>query len=272
MPALTPSTSTTTQKVLDTVGRVLAPLARLMIAKGVTFQMASEVMKRAYVQAAQKHFVEADDAASGTKLSLLTGLNRKEIRRLTSEDDKGSRTPVIPYATAVIVAWRNQRRWHNKDGTPKALARRTSGNQLSFDDLVRSVTTDHRPSAVFDELHRLGYVSINNDDKLMLSSEYFKFSGGIDEKLDRLSDNIADHLTAVVVNVTAPEPRFLERAVFADELSVESTAKLREFTAEHWENIQNQFFTKATALEKNDADTGKEQKSRVRVGMYLYSE
>ncbi|MCY7387802.1 MAG: hypothetical protein LH481_07025, partial [Burkholderiales bacterium] len=56
-------------KLLDTLVRVLVPLVRLMIAKGVTFQMASEVLKRAYVRSANEHFVEKD-AASGTKLSL----------------------------------------------------------------------------------------------------------------------------------------------------------------------------------------------------------
>ena len=80
-------------KLLDTLVRILAPVARLMIAKGVTFQMASEVLKRAYVRAANEHFVE-EDGASGTKLSLLTGLNRKEIRRLTSDEPENERPPM----------------------------------------------------------------------------------------------------------------------------------------------------------------------------------
>ena len=74
----------TSERVLETAARILAPLVRLLIAKGVTFQMASEVLKQVYVRVAQKQFAD-DDEATGTKLSLLTGLNRKEIRRLRGD-------------------------------------------------------------------------------------------------------------------------------------------------------------------------------------------
>ncbi len=270
MPALTPSASTTTQKVLDTVGRVLAPLARLMIAKGVTFQMASEVMKRAYVQAAQKHFVEADDAASGTKLSLLTGLNRKEIRRLTSEEQVEKRAPMASYASAVNAAWRTQRRWKNKDGSPKALPKRGAG---SFDELVRSVTTDHRPSAVFEELERLGYVGIDSTtDNIALLKNAYLFAEGFEEKLLRLTENIEDHLTATVVNITASEPTFLERSVFSDELSPASAAKLQQLSRAEWSRIQELFVIEATNMQEADTKRDEKLNTRIRAGMYFYSE
>ena len=100
----------TSERVLETAARILAPLVRLLIAKGVTFQMASEVLKQVYVRVAQKQFAD-DDEATGTKLSLLTGLNRKEIRRLTSEELLESRViPESSFAGAVHAVWRTQRR------------------------------------------------------------------------------------------------------------------------------------------------------------------
>lgn len=269
MPALTPSTTTTTQKVLDTVGRVLAPLARLMIAKGVTFQMASEVMKRAYVRAAQKHFVEADDAASGTKLSLLTGLNRKEIRRLTSEAPEVNKAPMASYASAVNAMWRTNRRWKNKDGSPKVLPRRGEG---SFDELVRSVTTDHRPSAVFAELSRLKHIAADENDCICLVKEDYRFGADIYDRHDRVAENIEDHLTAAVTNLTTDTPKFLERSVYSDELSSASAAHLVAFASAEWEQMQNAYFKKAIALETADANAGLAHNNRIRIGMYVYSE
>lgn len=269
MPALTPSTSTTTQKVLDTVGRVLAPLARLMIAKGVTFQMASEVLKRAYVQAAQKHFVEADDAASGTKLSLLTGLNRKEIRRLTSEEQVEKRAPMASYASAVNAAWRTQRRWKNKDGSPKVLPRRGDG---SFDELVRSVTTDHRPSAVFEELVRLGHIKSDEAGKVCMTRDDYGFGDDLNDRHDRVAENVEDHLMAAVINLTTEGPRFLERSIFGDELSAESADKLHTITRHEWDAFQRKFIDEATSLEATDAQLSRNPSTRVRVGVYMYTE
>ena len=69
-------------RVLEALARVLMPLVRLLIARGITYQATAEVLKRVYVLAARKHF-SAGGEATGTRMSLLTGLNRKEIRRLT---------------------------------------------------------------------------------------------------------------------------------------------------------------------------------------------
>jgi len=69
--------------LLEAAARVLAPLVKLLIARGVTYQAASEMLKRVYVRAGQKHFT--GEAATDTQLSLVTGLNRKEIRRLTDD-------------------------------------------------------------------------------------------------------------------------------------------------------------------------------------------
>ncbi len=257
-------------KLLDTLVRVLVPLVRLMIAKGVTFQMASEVLKRAYVRSANEHFVEGDEA-SGTKLSLLTGLNRKEIRRLTSDEPDRERPPMASYATAVVAMWRTNRRWRDREGHPKVLPRRTTNNTLSFDDLVRSVTTDHRPAAVFDELSRLGFVQSDADNvRLVVSDSLVPTDFG--DKLTRLSENIEDHMAAAVANIVEPSPKFLEQSVFSDELSESSAATLQKLMREEWQRSFNTVLKKAIALETEDAKQSRVRNTRMRVGMYFYSE
>src|SRR5688572_33437939 len=74
-------------RVLEALARVLMPLVRLLIARGITYQATAEVLKRVYVLAARKDFTPGDES-TGTRLSLLTGLNRKEIRRLTAGESK----------------------------------------------------------------------------------------------------------------------------------------------------------------------------------------
>ena len=257
-------------KLLDTLVRVLVPLVRLMIAKGVTFQMASEVLKRAYVRSANQHFVEGDEA-SGTKLSLLTGLNRKEIRRLTSDEPDKERPPMASYATAVAAMWRTNRRWRDREGNPKVLPRRTTNSVLSFDDLVRSVTTDHRPAAVFDELSRLGFVESKGENVSLVTTNFFS-SPDDEDKIARPSENIEDHIAAAVTNILEPDPKFLEQSVFSDELSEASAETLQLLMREEWKRTFNTVLEKAIALEADDAKCNRVAKTRMRVGMYFYSE
>lgn len=264
-------TTSTTDRVLEAAARVLAPLIRLFIAKGVTYQMADELMKRVYVQVAQRSFVE-DEEATGTRLSLLTGLNRKEIRRLTTEDATQRRAPMSSYASAVNAVWRTQRKWRDKDGQPKLLPRRSDGNGASFDDLVKSVTTDHRPSAVFEELMRLGYISVDASELVRLKQGAFSATPDTADKLLRMAENLEDHLSAAVTNVIEVEPKFLEQFVYSDELSSASAEELHELARQEWRKLDEMFIEKAISLETKDAEAKMPRKNRIRMGVYFFSE
>jgi hypothetical protein len=261
----------TTEKLLDTAARVLAPLVRLLIARGVTFQMASELLKQVYVRVAQKQFVEEDEV-TGTKLSLLTGLNRKEIRRLTSKDVEQNIEPITSFASAVHAVWRTQRRWRDKKGNPKILPRRSADRLLSFDDLVRSVTTDHRPSAIFDELMRLKYVEIDDDENVSLKNDSYLATPDFADKVLRLAEGLEDHVAAAVANVLDTNPKFLDRFMYGDELSNNSADALQNLARLEWEKVQEILVNQAIALEDSDASNGEKNTTRIRVGMYFYSE
>jgi Family of unknown function (DUF6502) len=260
----------TSERVLETAARILAPLVRLLIAKGVTFQMASEVLKQVYVRVAQKQFVD-DDEATGTKLSLLTGLNRKEIRRLTSEDVEKNGAPMSSYASGVHAVWRTQRQWLDEAGKPMLLPRRSIENSLSFDDLVKSVTTDHRPSAVFEELMRLNYIELDENNYIRLKQGAFSATPGESDKLTRMAENLEDHMSASVTNVMELHPKFLEQFVYSDELSVESAEKLHQFSRAEWDSLNDALIKRAISLEGQDALENQIMKTRIRVGMYFYS-
>lgn len=266
------STDKQTRALLDALARVLAPLVRLLIARGVTFQMASELLKRVYVQAAKRHF-SADDAATGTRLSLLTGLNRKEIRRLTSDaaDDKRPED-MTSFASAAHDLWCSGRRWRDRDGNPKPLPRHTSGRQASFDDLVRAITLDHRPSAVLAELLRLGYATEDGDGFVHVNPQAFLPQRGLEDRLQALGENLEDHARAATVNVLSKQPPFLERSVFSDELSAGSVEALARLAQGQWQRVHDETIRQAIAAEADDARAGRPGNMRMRVGMYFYAE
>lgn len=260
-----------TGSLLATVARLLAPVVRLLIARGVPYQVASELLKRVYVESAQRHF--ADEDATGTRLSLLTGLNRKEIRRLTSEAANEKRPEdIASFASATHAVWSSVRRWRDRDGNPKPLPRRSDGRQLSFDDLVRSITLDHRPAAVLEELTRLGYATEDDEGIVRLNPAAFLTQQSFADRLLPLGENLEDHANAAVANVLAEQPPFLERSVFSDELSAEAVSQLATTARTQWQRVHDETIAQAIAAEESDVAAGRKGNMRIRVGMYFYAE
>ncbi len=257
--------------MLETVARVLTPLVKLLIARGVTYQAASEMLKRVYVRAGQKHFI--GQAATGTQLSLLTGLNRKEIRRLT-DDSVQSVAPesVTSFAAAVHAAWITQRRFRDRSGAPRVLRRHAQDNLPSFDELVRTVTTDHRPAALLEELRRLELADVDAQGNVTLRAQPFLSRRSAEDRLLPLADNLGDHASAAVSNVLADEPPFLERSVFSSELSEISAARLHELVRTQWKQIHDELIKEAIKHESEDSKAGRTTDTRIRMGMYFYSE
>jgi hypothetical protein len=67
---------------------------------------------------------------------LLTGINRKEVRRLTTPvADEWGPESVTSFASAVYAAWSLREEWHDPDGRPRALPKR---GEHSFDMLVKA--------------------------------------------------------------------------------------------------------------------------------------
>lgn len=260
--------------LLEAVARVLTPVVRLLIARGIPYQVTSELLKRVYVRAGLEDYAARGEASpTGTQLSLLTGLNRKEIRRLTDEDRQAvAPQGVTSYAAAVHAAWMHLPRFRSAEGTPLALVRHDRGEAPSFDALVRAITTDHRPSAVLEELVRLGIVSEQADGRIVLEGEAFIPQGSFDDKVSELADSVGDHAAAAVTNVLAQKPPFLERHVFSDELSEESVAALQALVQQAWQRLYKEYVCEAIAREEADEKKAARTDRRVRVGLYFYSD
>jgi hypothetical protein len=254
--------------VLRALARVLRPIARLLIAGGVPIQAASESLKRAYVEAAHRHF--GKEAGTDSRLSLLTGINRKEVRRLTTPvADEWGPESVTSFASAVYTAWTLREEWRGPDGQPRVLPKRGEG---SFDVLVRGVTRDLRPSSVLAELVRLGYAEVGEDDTVRAAGNDFLPQREFADRLGPLAENLQDHADAAVANVLAVSPPFLERTLFADELSEESAQALQEEARAQWKRVHDELIIRADALEAEDRQLGRRASTRIRVGIYVYVE
>lgn len=258
----------------EAVANVLRPLARLMIDHGLQLPSMVELLKQALVDEAAVAYGLGEKGSSDTRIALLTGVHRKDVKRLR-EAGKMLATPVpmVPVAASVVARWISEPRYLNADQTTRALARtpgRGHAGETDFTTLVAEVSRDLGARAVLDELVRLGVVELREDGYVVLRTAGFVPHEGLSESFHFLAANVRDHLAAAVHNL-APDrrgPPMLEQSAFAGGLTQEQVDQLHQQARHLWASAVRQFLQSATVAKQRSQDID-EAKHDIRFGVYF---
>jgi hypothetical protein len=252
--------------------RLLRPLVRLLLHYSVQYPALANLLKLTYVEVATAMPVDGKEQTD-SRVSLLTGLHRMDVKRLRNEIVSGNDAPplTVSIGAQIVARWTAHPEYLDHKGRPLPLHRLAStGGVMSFESLVRSVTRDIRPRVVLDEWLRLGIAQVDNLDRVNLLTDSFVPSHGLDEKLFYLGKNVHDHLGACAHNLTqTDEPPLLERSVYYDRLSKDSTLILSAYARQLSSQVMQAFSQKAMELQERDhQDAGAHY--RVTYGQYFY--
>ena len=256
----------------DAMRALLGPIARLALAQGVSFAALEEMMKEAFVDEAVKAQPAQAPSRLVSRISVATGLNRREVTRLTRQQ-RAIRAVRASPATEVFTRWMTDPQWCEGAGEPKPLPRVAPADGApSFESLAHAVTRDVHPRSLLDELCRLGIAQLDDTtDTVRLVRNAFVPSDAQGPMLGFLGDNVGDHLAAAVSNVLAPEPPHFEQAVFADELSGQSVTAVRQFVLARWKSLMHAAVPLLEGLIEADRNAGRPQDQRLRIGLYSYA-
>jgi len=253
------------------VVRILRPLVGLLMEHGLTYPWLSNVLKSVFVEVADKEFRLRDKRQTDSRITLLTGVHRKDIRRLRDPAAGSEQEPPssVFLGAQLVAVWTSDPRFTDANGHPRALPRRGQDDQAGFDTLATSVNKDIRPRAVLDELLRVGAVQMDDRDYIELKTDAFIPSKGFEEKAYYLGQNVHDHIAAARHNVQDGAPPLLERSVYYDGLSPRSVREL-EALAQHEGmrvlQILNRRARELQAGDKHASDAG----HRINFGVYFY--
>lgn len=259
--------------VMAAIRHVLQPLVRLLLSHGITFQAFCDLVKSAYVRIAEEELKLDDKPQTDSRISLLTGINRREVNRLRNEAvAKIGLSQRASMSAQLLTIWSGHPEYLNEDGEPVALARLANkGEELSFESLVQSVSKDFRPRVVLDEWLRQGIITLDGDDRVHLCKDAFVLPQDAEEKIYYFGQNIHDHLAATVHNLVDGSPPFLERCVFYDKLSAESVKELADYSRVVGMRALHAINKRAAELQKRDqGETGAVFRSNF--GVYNFSE
>lgn len=267
-----------TQALLKPLARLLRPLVRLLIRSGVTFPVLADLLRGLYVDVAARDLLADPKAQTDSRISLLTGVHRKEIRRLRTEAPAAGGVPeVVTLGSQIIARWLAAPPYADAGGRPRPLPRAArDAGEASFEGLVESVTKDVRARAVLDDWLGQGLVSLDPEDRVHLSQAAFIPRPGGEEQLFYFARNLHDHIAAASANVATAGPApFLDRSMHYDRLRPETVARLEATAREAAQQLLTDVNRVALAMAEADDKAAAEGEPvtslrRINLGVYVY--
>jgi len=247
---------------------LLRPLVRMLVAHQIAYPFLANLLKGVYVEVAERNFALAGKRLTDSRISLLTGVYRRDVKRVRAELREGAAIPpAVSLGAEVVARWNGRPEFTDAEGRPDALPIR-SDHGPSFEALVASVSTDIPARSVLDEWLRLGVVHFDDRGRVVLDAGAFVPQKGLEEKLYYFGRNLRDHIAAAAHNVQGEEPPFVERSVYYGRLSAASVAEIGAFAAERGMEALKAVNRLAMELQERDAQS-RAGSRRMTFGVYF---
>jgi hypothetical protein len=249
---------------------ILRPLIRLLIQHQITFPALRELLKEVYVDVANDIIRRDGEAANNSRIYILTGVHRKDIKRIFEQEPEDTVPADLSLGGAVIASWTANREYMDKQGMPRALKKTGNNDEPGFEQLVASVSKDVRPRALLDEWLRQGLISLQQD-QVVLNEKAFIPSEDFEKLCFYLERNIRDHLATATHNLLKEGEPMLERSVYYGKLTPESVRQLRKQADEMAMHMLTEINQQAMQLHQADSDK-ENNNSRFTLGCYWHEQ
>lgn len=256
------------------LGKLLRPLVRLLLRNHISFGVFSDLAKRAYVEVAMEEFGLPGRKQSVSRVSILTGLSRKEVGRVRRLPNPSDEEAVGRYnrAARVVTGWVRDEAFSDGQGNPAVLS--VDGSGPTFVALVRRFSGDVPVRAVLDELLRNGLVERLADGKVRLLARAYVPRTEEMEKLSILGTDVSDLIRTIDHNLRANGAEaFFQRKVAYDNLPEGVLPQLRELAHERaqalLEEIDRWLSQRDRDVNPSTRGTGRK---RGGIGIYYFEE
>ncbi len=273
-PSRTRQAESSVDALAAAVRKLLRPLVRILLRYGVPYGAFAELAKGVYVDVASEDFRIEGRAQTVSRVSVITGVSRKEIRRLRllEQPDDSAAAQRYNRAARVITGWAKDARFADRAGRPAPLP--FEGASPSFTELVREYSGDVTPRAILDEFERVGAVDRAADGRLRLVARAYVPRTGEADKLQILGQDVSDLITCIEHNLQCdPEDAYFQRKVSYDNLPSEPQEDFNAMARKLAQRLLEKL-DRAMAEEDRDSNTGVkgDGRKRVAVGIYYFEE
>jgi hypothetical protein len=256
------------------VGRILKPLIRILLRSGMSYGTFADVAKRQYVEVALNEFPIEGRKQSVSRVSVITGLTRKEVSRVIGLNQAKDEQTSERYnrAARVVAGWRRDTNFLDPEGNPMELS--ISGSQNSFQELVRRYSGDVPYRAILDELDADGSIERLGDNRVRLIHRAFLPKADESMKLHILGVDTAFLIDTIEhnLNMERQSPRF-QRKVLYDNLPTDALPKFRSLSSQAAQGLLEKLDKWLSSHDRDvNPKAGGTGRNTAGVGIYYFEE
>lgn len=161
---------------------VLRPIARALLRGGIGYREFSEIAKTAFVDIATKDYGLRGRPTNISRVAVMTGLTRKEVRRIRAGGELDVRDLDVKHTpiAQILHRWHTDTEYLTSAGEPMPLS--LDGEEKSFASLVKKYGGDVPPGAMRTELERINAVEVREDGNL-LPTKRIAYNSDLHDKL-----------------------------------------------------------------------------------------
>lgn len=211
--------------------KLLRPLVTILLRNGIAYGTFAELAKKAYVDVAFEQFGVSGKKPTVSHASALTGLTRKEVRRLLDlkRPDELGAAERYNRVVRVISGWLQDVRYLDAHGRPAELA--LDVGDPSFSALVKDYSGDVPTQAMLSVLVASGSVEEHNGRVRLVRPAYVPSNDPID-KIHILGTDVGELISTIDHNLKSdPGGLFFQRKVSNDRVRVDALPKFRKISA-----------------------------------------
>ncbi|HET6629320.1 MAG TPA: DUF6502 family protein [Woeseiaceae bacterium] len=261
------------RKILNALLLALRPIARALLRAGIGFREFDEIAKMAFVDIATKDYGLRGRPTNISRVAVMTGLTRKEVRRLRDKSAAGQEAMVTrptPMAT-ILHRWYTENEFLSQTGEPAEL--NFDGPGATFSSLVRRYGGDIPPGAMRTELKRINAVEETARGTLRALKRSV-ISVDVEERLvTALARVLYPAALTLAHNTGHSNDLWVQRIVFTDNVRDEDVKRIRRIGTDRLidftESIDDLFAAYETLYESQDSP---EPGRLVGVGVFYFEE
>jgi len=264
------------QRVLGAFQLALRPIVRILLRYGIGYSGFVETVKTTFVDVASSEFGIRGRPTNISRVAVMTGLTRKEVKRLRNKIENGGDVVIVKSTpmTEILHRWHAEDDFVDDNGRPAKLSFSDGNN--SFSDLVKRFGGDVPPGAMRTELKRVGSVTEHSDGSLSVASRVVVESDTTDNLVTGLVHSAYPLLSTIAMN-TDPN---LDREGFAQfsthSLCIDDSQKkrLRRVSYDRLSEAAVSFDDLFMAYESliPNSDRNEAEESAVVIGLFYFEE
>jgi len=254
---------------IDALKHIVDSLLELMFEAGITVQQFNYVVRDRAVRAASKRVLKETGRISKSRVSIITGLPRSEVAKISIEaDDYINAKLGQPAARRVLAAWFEHPNFLTANGEPAPLS--IFGNKRSFEKLVSTYGGGIPVRAMLDELTQLDAVERVGNTHVKAKSRMPVSVGLTPEAIGALGQRCSDLIQTLIKNVRRSDHPLFEATSLVQDVDSDLMPVIRREMSRQGASFISGTNSFLKRIRKNPRIARSHGAPRCRVGITVY--